>query len=170
MITVTEQPIQKITYPNDGRPPLFRQDDQNLRRMQRIIDEYFKKCDKDGRPYTITGLAYSLDMTRWQLLQYQGKPVFAGAINKAKQRVAQYAEEHLFEKGIDRGVIFSLKNNFGWKDKEEEKPQNNIMIFANWADVAAKIGMPPANPESVKLKPVDTDTGEEVSFILPTNP
>lgn len=88
--------------------------------LERVVDLYFDTCDEQDRPYTVTGLALSLGMTREQLLQYQERVEFQDAIKRAKQRVAAYAEEQLYRKsGQVAGIIFSLKNNFGWKDSFE---------------------------------------------------
>mgnify|MGYP006301691029 CR=1 FL=1 len=109
--------------------------------MQKLIDDYFNSCfiekvseegkvyQKQIRPFTITGLAYSLGMTRQGLLDYQAKSEeFADTITRAKTRIEMYAEEQLFRnQGKTNGVQFNLKNNFNWKDKQEiEHDVNNI--------------------------------------------
>ena len=73
------------------------------------------------RPYTITGLALFLDMDRQTLLRYEKEyeDDFCYTIKKAKERVQEFVECCLFRKGITAGVIFNLKNNFGWQDKQE---------------------------------------------------
>ena len=49
-----------------GRPKKY----NNAEEMQKVIDEYFKICDEKGDPYTITGLALSLDLDRRSLVNY----------------------------------------------------------------------------------------------------
>lgn len=86
-----------------------------------LIDEYFSTCDKMQRPYTITGLALFLDMDRKTLLRYEKEyeDEFCHTIKRAKERVQEFVECCLFKKGIAQGVMFNLKNNFGWQDKQE---------------------------------------------------
>ena len=72
------------------------------------------------RPYTISGLADALDMSRHSLLNYSGKKEFLDTITRAKRKCEVYAEEQLFDKSGVNGAKFSLANNFeGWKDKQE---------------------------------------------------
>ncbi|GAF82824.1 unnamed protein product, partial [marine sediment metagenome] len=88
--------------------------------LQVMIDEYFEKCDDDEIPYTITGLALALDCDRQTLLNYEQKEEFFGTIKKAKLRVENYLETKALKGDIVPVMtIFNLKNNFGWKDKNE---------------------------------------------------
>lgn len=73
-----------------------------------------------GRPYTVTGLALHLNLTRQGLLNYQERPEFVDTITRAKQRVEMGYEETLFSK-FANGASFGLKENFGWKDKQEHE-------------------------------------------------
>lgn len=97
-----------------GRPKKY--SDVELFNMK--IDEYFKKCDEEHRPYTMSGLALHLDTNRQSLLNYSKDEKFFYSIKKAKSRVEQYVEERLFYPNAT-GVIFNLKNNFDWVDKQE---------------------------------------------------
>ena len=83
------------------------------------IDEYFDKCDNDKRPYTMSGLALSLGIDRRTLLNYSKNEEFFPLIKKARQRVEAQLEECLYRLGNNSGVIFNLKNNFEWKDRQE---------------------------------------------------
>lgn len=103
-----------------GRPLKYKSDEE----LQKAIDDYFKMCDKKEKPYTITGLGLAIGLDRRQLLEYGEKDVFNNTIKLAKERVHAYAEEHLYKSGIAAGVIFNLKNNFGWKDKTEVEATN----------------------------------------------
>lgn len=126
-----------------GRPLKF----DSVEKLQKAIDKYFADCDphieevvglrdiKDAqggwkqeqykhkivtaqKPYTITGLAVALDTSRETLLDYQEREEFSDTIKKAKAKIHAFAENRLFENN-PTGVIFNLKNNFGWKDKTE---------------------------------------------------
>lgn len=121
-----------------GQRPKF----ETAAEMRKLIENYFDDCfievNEDGRvyekqirPFTVTGLAYSLGMTRQGLLDYQGKSQeFNDTITRAKTRIEMYAEEQLFRnQGKTNGVQFNLKNNFNWKDKQEiEHDVNNISV------------------------------------------
>lgn len=101
-----------------GRPLKF----ESPEAMQELIDAYFKRCDIEEEPYTITGLALALDTDRHTLINYGNKEEFFHTIKKAKLRVENYAEKLLVSgKGNVTGVIFSMKNNYGWKDKTEQE-------------------------------------------------
>ena len=117
--------------PKVGRPLKFK----TVEELQEAIDEYFTNCDNrliqgydektnqqfayiSPEPYTMHGLAYSLDLSRKQLLVYKRRYQFGNAIIKARRKVAMDVERRMMEgKGATAGAIFSLKNNFGWKDE-----------------------------------------------------
>lgn len=97
----------------------------NPEELERVIQLYFDTCDRQERPYTVSGLAFAVGMTRDQLIKYQERPEFMDTIKYAKQKVAVYVEEQLYRKsGSVTGIIFSLKNNFGWKDTIETVNKN----------------------------------------------
>lgn len=82
------------------------------------------------KPYTVTGLAMALNTTRETLLDYQGKKKFSDTIKRAKLRIENYNEMQLYGKNVT-GVIFNLKNNYGWQDRsqvEEESHQTVTVI------------------------------------------
>ncbi len=110
-----------------GRPLKYK----SVEEMQLIIDNYFKECDEKQKPYTITGLALALDMTRLGLINYENKDEFMNTIKKAKLKVEGYAEEQLYKGGNTAGVIFSLKNNYNWVDKQEIKAEVDQDITIN---------------------------------------
>lgn len=94
--------------------------------MQKKINNYFKECDKNNEPYTITGLCLVLDICRDTLLEYTKNEEFSDTIKKAKLKVENYLEKHLITDNSTTGIIFNLKNNFGWKDKQELEHSGNI--------------------------------------------
>ena len=108
-----------------GRPKKY----STVEEMEQIIEDYFELCNKKRMPYTVSGLAIALDMTRETLLRYEENNEFSDTIKRAKQRVEGYAEMSLFKGGgIASGVIFSLKNNFGWKDRQEIEHSGSIKL------------------------------------------
>lgn len=99
-----------------GRPKKY----TNVEEVEEIIKKYFKECKDDRRPYTMSGLAYALDMDRKTLLNYSKDEKFFPTIKKAKDFVEQSLEEKLIStSGVATGIIFNLKNNYDWKDKQE---------------------------------------------------
>lgn len=98
-----------------GRPLKY----SNPEQMQADIDAYFASCDENNPPL-ISGLAYHLDMSTEALRKYQSRDEFVATIKKAKQRVEMALEKRL-NQAAPVGAIFSLKNNFGWKDKTEQE-------------------------------------------------
>ena len=103
-----------------GRPLKYKTNEE----LQKAIDDYFKMCDEKEKPYTITGLGLAIGLDRKKMLEYGEREKFSNTIKLAKERVHAYAEEHLYKSGIAAGVIFNLKNNFGWKDKSEVEATN----------------------------------------------
>lgn len=99
-----------------GRPKKY----TSVEVMQKDIDSYFEMCDEKHKPYTMSGLALSLDMDRRTLLNYSKDDKFFPTIKKARDKVESFAEERLFYPNAT-GVIFNLKNNFNWEDKQELK-------------------------------------------------
>lgn len=135
-----------------GRPLKFK----SAKELQRKIEEYFESCEeevwnrvfKDGkptgqwepqldrngqpvkvlkRPLTITGLALHLGTDRKTLLNYEEKEEFFPTIKEAKTRIENYTEEVLVTTKNATGVIFNLKNNYGWSDKTEVESVNHNM-------------------------------------------
>lgn len=94
--------------------------------LQKGIDRYFQECDEKEKPYTMSGLAFSLDIDRRTLTNYSNKESFFPLIKKAKQKVEQQLEENaLMGKANATFTIFNLKNNYGWQDKTEVQVNKN---------------------------------------------
>lgn len=92
--------------------------------LQKVIDNYFIYISEEDKPPTITGLALYLGFTsRQALLVYQKEPgyeAFHSIVETAKLRIENVLEEKLISnRGNVIGLIFNMKNNFGWKDSQE---------------------------------------------------
>ena len=114
-----------------GRPAKY----ENPEDMQKIIVEYFNECDKEGKKPTVSGLGYVLGMSRKQLLEYENciasenlfarfddsvKLGFRNTIKDAKRFIESCLEDKLINGTTTPiGLIFALKNNYGWVDKQE---------------------------------------------------
>jgi hypothetical protein len=110
-----------------GRPKKY----NTVEEMEKVIEQYFEERKREGLPYTVSGLALALDMTRETLLKYEENSEFSDTIKRAKQRIEEYVETRLFVSGIATGVIFNLKNNFGWKDKQEIEQSGGLSNTVN---------------------------------------
>ena len=125
-----------------GRPLIF----ESAEELQELIDAYFELCDNatikddDGKtlrfkPYTMSGLALAIGCDRKTLLNYSHREAFFPTLKKAKERVQNYAEESLYSNPRTAGVIFSLKNNHDWRDKQEiEQTVHNDLIKVTLVD------------------------------------
>ena len=104
--------------------------------LEQKINDYFKECDKEKKPYTMSGLAYSMDIDRTTLINYGDDKEYSTLVKKAKERVERQLEENaLMGKGNAIFTIFNLKNNYGWKDQQEIKTTNEIENLDTLADM-----------------------------------
>lgn len=100
-----------------GRPLKFKTPEE----LQEKISEYFALCEKRGTQPFITELAYHLDTSRETLVNYEEKNEYFDTIKKAKLRCELAIEKRLNEgKSQVAGLIFNLKNNYGWRDRTEQ--------------------------------------------------
>lgn len=105
-----------------GRPLLFK----TVEELDLLIEKYFSvEGDAyipmgDARMYapTMSGLALSIGVDRKTLLNYAQKDEFFLSLKKAKSRVEIALEQRLYGNNVT-GIIFNLKNNFDWADKNE---------------------------------------------------
>lgn len=96
--------------------------------LQEKINEYFTMCDTLNKPYTMYGLANTLDIDRRTLLNYSystysevGEKFFP-AISRARDKCREYAESRLFDRDGANGAKFYLINNAkedGWSDRQD---------------------------------------------------
>ena len=116
-----------------GRPLKY----NSVEDMQNDIEKYFAECDEKGKPYTVSGLAYALGTNRQTLINYEDKSEFIDTIKSAKAKIELFNEEMLYSKDVSTtGVIFNLKNNYGWKDKQEIEAEvkNDVTISIELTD------------------------------------
>ena len=131
------EPIKNL----GGRPEKY----SDVESLSAKIEEYFNYCDKQTKtyitkngppktsykPYTVIGLCNFLGICRETFSQYQKDRRFSDATRSAKSRCEAWLEEHAINGETQPLVsIFSLKNNYGWKDKTETE----ITITVNATD------------------------------------
>lgn len=133
----TPTPVEKN---KGGRPPAFK----SVEELQLAIDSYFAACDAhveeryvesgisergetifakrkvmtEQEPYTVSGLARALGITRETLVQYKNGDKFSDSVMLAYDRCHEWAEKALYGKSAT-GAAFSLKNNWNWRDRQE---------------------------------------------------
>lgn len=124
-----------------GRPRKYKTPEE----MQEIIDEYFQECLENGEYPTVSMMAYRLDMSRQDLLRYEGeieaerfkncsdemRNAFRYTIKKAKQYIEGCYETKLINGTTTPiGTIFTLKNNYNWVDKTETTVENKTITVS----------------------------------------
>jgi len=115
--------MMKRKHPG-GRPPKY----DSAEKLQKKIDEYFGMCEQKEKPLTVLGLCVYLDITRETLCEYEKNEKFSDTVKKAKRKIEAWTEEQLYRKEQVAGVIFSLKNNYGWRDRHEFEHSGEMEI------------------------------------------
>lgn len=136
--TQTPEPAEEKN--KGGRPLKFK----SVEELQIAINAYFDRCNPhieqrviDGginqqgetiwikravmteqEPYTVSGLARALGISRQGLLDYGDRDEFLDTVADAKERCHEFAEKQLYGRA-GTGAAFSLKNNWGWRDRQE---------------------------------------------------
>ena len=81
------------------------------------IEAYFEDCNNRKKPYTMSGLAYSLGIDRNTLINYGKRDLFFALVKNAKDRVQQQIEENAMDGTFNSTFsIFNLKANYKWDD------------------------------------------------------
>ncbi|NFO46542.1 hypothetical protein FDB40_06360 [Clostridium botulinum] len=119
-----------------GRPAKY----ENPEDMQKLIVEYFNECAAEDKKPTVSGLGYVLGMSRTDLMNYEKcfeydrlkqyddsvRQGFVNTIKDAKRFIESCLEDKLVNSSTTPiGLIFALKNNYGWVDKQEIVNTNN---------------------------------------------
>ena len=121
-----------------GRPAKY----ENPEDMQKIIVKYFNECAAEDKKPTVTGLGYVLGMNRQDLINYERcfecdrlkqypdsvRQGFVDTIKDAKRFIESCLEDKLVNGTTTPiGLIFALKNNYGWVDKQEIEQTNKTI-------------------------------------------
>jgi hypothetical protein len=96
---------------------------ETVEELQLAIGKYFAECKDNETPLTISGLAYAIDLTRENILVYEkdeNRVEFHDTVKRAKAYILADQEARLVSgKNNPAGLIFSMKNNYGWRDTQE---------------------------------------------------
>jgi len=107
--------------------------------MQTKIDSYFENVKKKKLVASMTGLALHLGCTRKNLVDYVHTDEFGPMLSRAKLMCENVLEEKMILGTPPTGIIFILKNNYGWNDKVEiEGNINHNISLAQLFDQATK--------------------------------
>lgn len=114
-----------------GRPLKYK----NKEEIDQAIKAYFDRCEESGKPLTMSGLAVWLDMDRRSLVNYGNREEFFPSIKRARAMIEASTEERMLMNELNvTGAIFSLKNNYGWVDKQEIKEEADNKITISWEE------------------------------------
>ena len=119
-----------------GKPLAF----PTVESLQEAVDSYFAPggdaWDSSGDEQrflpTMSGLALALDVDRKTVLNYSNKDDYFPTIRKARAIIENNLEKNLYGNSVT-GLIFNLKNNFGWNDKQELDHTSNGKTLNNWS-------------------------------------
>lgn len=106
--------------------------------LETKIQGYFQWAKENEKNITVTGLAWYLNCDKQTLLNYEHsdengwlkridedtKRRYIDSIKRAKRRIEMEYEESLFNRSKATGAIFTLKNNYGWVDKQVVEQHN----------------------------------------------
>ena len=102
---------------------------EDLPVIEKKIIDYFINCDKEKKPYTMSGLALELGLSRKTLVNYSKEELFYSLLSNAKQIIEAQLETKLIDKNqYCLGVFLNLKNNYDWKDQQEIKTTNEVSV------------------------------------------
>jgi hypothetical protein len=116
------------------------QDKESL--MTEVL-KYLETCNESQKNPTVTGLAIALGFkSRRSILIYEKEPGYEFAydvISYAKMKIEEFLEERLLDSRNTNiaGLIFNLKNNFDWADKQEIKMDQRSMILQGFKMIRA---------------------------------
>jgi hypothetical protein len=121
-----------------GSPTIFNTGKREV--VAKRLDKYFELCKKAKKVPSLTGLALYLGTTRMALTEYSKTDEYGDLVIQAKLRCENVLEERMINGTPPTGIIFILKNNYGWKDKVEvDQTINGTISLASLFDQASKV-------------------------------
>lgn len=164
-VTMADKPDNEQKHPG-GRPLKY----ETVEKLDQAIRAYFDSCDPhterrvvdcginekgetiwrerevmtEQKPYTMSGLARALGISRQTILDYSERDEFLDSLRAAKQRCEEYAESQLYGP-YSNGAKFNLANNYSGK-------------YQPWAEKQVLAG----DPEAPLGNPMATLTAEQL--------
>lgn len=98
--------------------------------LAQAVDGYFASAKLFSTPVTMGGLACAIGISRSALFAYGTRrgDEYGDIIAKAKIKIEANMEERLVGGQPATGVIFALKNGYGWRDKTEVEVEHHTTI------------------------------------------
>jgi len=93
--------------------------------LTKVIDDYLVHCEETGDPITMLSFYVYCDICKdTGSLYIKGEYDKEGnklsdPLKKLKAICEVYTEKQLYSNKNTAGIIFSLKNNYNWRDKQE---------------------------------------------------
>lgn len=120
-----------MTTEKGGRPRKF----NSVQELDSKLDEYFNVYLKENPEELadIESLAVFLDCDRDTILNYEKIDEFFGTIKKAKTKILNIKKQNTYKGKVPVAfMIFDLKNNHGYTDKQEIDQNNSGNISISW--------------------------------------
>ena len=110
--------------------------------IDKIAEQYFNECIENDKYPTVSGFAFELGLDRKTLLRYENaidsgelvnldnsvKLEISNSIKRHKAYIeGQYEDRLLNDARSPIGTLFTLKNNYGWGDKQEVEQTNKTI-------------------------------------------
>lgn len=158
---ITEYPIFDMTKKEEwnppGRPLKFTPEE-----FERRVNQYFRYCEEKKKPLTLERLATFLNCDSETIRDYKHRDEFFATIKRLREYIlANKVETMLSGKGSTIGYIFDLKNNHGWKDKQEIETTGdgpvNIIIKEGQSRKMKNITPEPTKAEAKQIKIEDEE-------------
>jgi hypothetical protein len=90
----------------------------NVDELDKGINDYFADCEQRHAPYTLSGLAFWLNIDSKTLYNYSKSGDYFPTIYRARERCRQYAHECLYDRDKSRGAQFDLSANYGMSERK----------------------------------------------------
>lgn len=133
-------------------------------RLAMKVDQYFDKMKKDHIDPSMTGLALFLGCTRKNLIDYKETDEFGPILSRAKLMCENTLEQKMIAGTPPTGIIFILKNNYGWNDKVQidQTISGTISLATLFNKAAEQKAVEGKKQEVIDGEVVETPTNESI--------
>lgn len=133
-------------------------------KLEAKVNAYFDRIKKKKLTPSMTGLALELGCTRKNIIDYQETDEYGDILQTAKLRCENYLEEKMINGTPPTGLIFILKNNYGWNDKVEidNKISGTISLASLFNQAAQQKALTGTKQEIIEGEIIKTATEESI--------
>ena len=124
-----------------GHRPLGWRKIKTAKELEDKIEKYFNQCKIEKKIPVMAGLARAVGVDRTTIINYSRDDAYFDTIKKAKVYLEACVEDNLVNRkdGSVTGLIFNLKNNYNWNDKQETEYSGSVGLdLANQIQEAEK--------------------------------